>query len=162
MATYTISKLRQSFIETHFLEWSLNKPGDFIPDKSLFENLCHPAELHYLAYIYNWDDGSLVLEWILESKLCTKSTANFLFWRAGPDYYLKCDLDDFNTCDSYNLDGFRVIRNVMEKYRLNNFSEYEIEFDPAGEIESILTKEPRWEIPEDMYSFIPGVNVELE
>jgi hypothetical protein len=60
-------------------QWSFLQPDGYLPDKALFNQLAHPAELYYLASIYNWDDGATVLGWVLDSALCTRSTANLLF-----------------------------------------------------------------------------------
>src|ERR1700761_8698510 len=58
---YVVSHARQEFIRTHFFQWSFGQPESYVPDKALFLSLAHPADLHYLANIYNWDDGELVL-----------------------------------------------------------------------------------------------------
>lgn len=158
---YLIPKSRASFITTNFFQFSFDKPDDFLPSKDLFLQLTHPAELHYLAAIYNWDDGHTVLEWILDSPLCTRSTANLLFWRSAPDYYLKCDLGDESTCESYNFAGYAVVRKVVQKYQTNSFSDYQIAFDPSEEIEEIMTENPRWNIPEGVYDRIDGVEIQL-
>lgn len=123
--------------------------------------LTHPADLHYLASIYNWDDGHTVLEWILDSPLCARSTANLLFWRSAPDYYLKFNLDDDTSCESYNYSGFAVIKKIVKKYQTNSFSDYQIAFDPNDEIEEIITENPRWKIPSGVYDKINGVEIQL-
>ena len=157
--SYVVSQARREFIRAHFFEWSFGQPESYVPDRALFLTLAHPAELHYLASIYNWDDGDLVLDWILESELCTRATANLLFWRAAPDWYLRCDLDNESTCPSYNLAGFRVLRKVLQKYQANSFSAYAIKFDPKGEIEEVCEKNPMWDFPPGVYDVIEGIDV---
>lgn len=159
MTDHTISLSRCALIMEHFVGWSFGQPDDFQPDKRLFEQLDHPADLHYLADLYNWDDGALVLGWILDSEHCTRSTANLLFWRAAPDYYTKFDLADDSACPSYNEDGFYVIRKVLEKYRTGSFCPYQIEYDPAGDIEERIEENPKWEYPQGVYHRIEGVIV---
>ncbi|OZY86970.1 hypothetical protein CBP51_08255 [Cellvibrio mixtus] len=159
MAKFRVSFWRKWFIKRHFFQWSLYKPEGFMPNKKLFLKLKHPAELHYLSEIYNWDDGSTVLEWVLESNLCSKATANLLFWRAAPDWYLKFDPNDLESCPVINRDGFRVIQKVLKKYKDNNFSEFQIEFDPAKEIEEITSKDRKWEVPNEMYEKLSGLKV---
>jgi hypothetical protein len=156
---YVVNRPRREFILTHFFEWSFGQSESFVPDKALFLTLAHPAELHFLANIYNWDDGELVLNWILESDLCTRATANLLFWRAAPDWYLRCDLGDESTCPNYNLAGFRVLRKVLEKYRDNSFSAYAIRLDPKDEIEEVCETNPKWDFPPGVYDVIDGVEV---
>ncbi len=162
MSTYVLERAKCEFIETHFFQWSLSKPTGFLPDWSRFLELTHPAELFYLASIYNWDDGEVVLEWVLESDLCTRSTANLLFWRAAPDWYLRCDIEDETTCPGFNLAGFKVIRKIMQKYRDESFSPFSIQFGPKGEIETICEKTPRWTFPPGVYDIIEGVEVLME
>jgi hypothetical protein len=157
--SYVVSPARAEFIRAHFFEWSSGRAEDYVPDRALFLTLAHPAELHYLASIYNWDDGELVLGWVLESELCTRATANLIFWRAAPDWYLRCDLEDESTCPAYNLAGFRVLRRVLQKYRANSFSAYPIRFDPKNEIEEVCEKKPLWTFPPGVYDVIDGVDV---
>ena len=159
MPKHIVSAETCHFIHKYFFEWSSNKPDNHLPDKKRFLALQHPAELHYLAHIYNWDDGSTVLEWLLDSEHCTRSTANLLFWRAAPDWYLRCDLDDENSCPSFNLDGFKIIRKVVQKYEDNSFSKYQIGFNPESEIETISEKNPKWSFPSGVYDVIDGIDI---
>lgn len=155
---YKIKIDRINFIRDNFFQWSFHKPDDFIPDKILFNKLTHPAELHYLADIYNWDDSEVVLEWILDSPMCSRSTANLLFWRARPDFYLKYDIYQDNW-KSLDYGGLSVIKKVLEKYKNSNFSDFEIEFDPKDELEEITEKNPQWAFPNAIYDKIEGVKV---
>jgi hypothetical protein len=157
-STYIIEGKQKGLIRKNFFQWSLRKPDNYVPDKKLFNQLTHPAELHYLADIYNWDDGVLVLKWILDSALCSRSTANLLFWRSAPDYYLQFDLSG-DECPSHNMTGFFVIKKILEKYENNNFCDVKIQFSPTKEIEKILTKEQKWKIPSGMYDKIRGIKV---
>ncbi len=69
-------------IEKNFFEFSFNDEyEDIIPDKNIFDSLTS-AEQYYLASIYNWDDGVIVLKWIIESPICDKGTAMKIFWMA--------------------------------------------------------------------------------
>lgn len=89
MPQYVIHKDRATFIHNNFFEFSFNEESndEIEPDRQKFEQLVHPAELHYLASIYNWDDGNTVPLWIVESPLCSKATAILVFWLTTPDYY---------------------------------------------------------------------------
>lgn len=162
MNTYVVTNEKRKFIERNFFEWSFKKSEDFLPEKALFQKLDHPAELHYLAGIYNWDDGPVVLEWLLDSPLCTRATANLIFWRAAPDWYLRCDIDDELSCPDFNRDAFKVIRKIVQKYKDCAFSSYEIEFDPTNEIEEVIEKNPRWSFPKGVYDTIKGIKVLVE
>lgn len=161
-ATYRITSSRRQYIESHFFEWSFGKPDNFLHDKKDFENLQHPAELHYLAAIYNWDDEAMVLKWILESPHCSRATANLLFWRSLPSYFEKSDFSDPSTCPSYCEAGFALIPAVLERYRRNDFTAVEIAFDPDDEIEDVEVESGTWEVPEGVYDIIQGLEVEVE
>ena len=156
MIKYNISISQASYIQKNFIGWSFDKPNDYIPDKKIFSQLNHSAELHYLANLYNWDDGSIVLEWLLDSPLCTRSTANLLFWRAAPDWYLRFSIHDLEACPKFNRDGFIILRKIINKYERNDFSKYQIEFDPTDEIEEIMNTEPKWIYPSGVYDKIEG------
>ena len=161
MSAYIISKDRASFVEKHFFEWSFNLPEDSLPDKELFLKLTHPAELHLLAYIYNWDDGPVVLEWILDSPLCTKATANLIFWRSAPDYYLRFDLEGDPKARPSEAAVLSLLRKIVRRHENNSFHELEIDFDPTEELEDIDTEEPKWTIPGAVYDRIHGVEIQL-
>jgi hypothetical protein len=161
MENFLVTKLHQQFIKEHFFEWSF-KGADASPSKALFEELDHPVLLHFLADIYNWDDGSIILEWILDSPLCSRSTANLLFWRASPDFYLSYDIYNLESCPDYNRDPFRVLSKIVEKYNSGQFSDINIELDPSTEIEEISETNPKWTFPKGTYDHIHGINMIVE
>jgi hypothetical protein len=162
MSAYTISKDRASFVEEHFFQWSFDDdmPDDAGPDKSLFLQLDHPAELHYLAAIYNWDDGPIVLDWILDSPLCSRATANLIFWRSAPDYYLRYDLNDLDSCPGHDREVLSLLSNFVRRYAGGSFHEIDIDFDPEAETEEITTQEPKWEFPAGVYDRIHGLKIQ--
>lgn len=61
-------------------------------------------ELHFMADIYNYDDGTFLLEQIVDSTNCAIETAQMIYWLCAPDYYY----DEFGGpeyCDvEYNKD----------------------------------------------------------
>lgn len=161
MNRYIVKANRIKFIEKNFFQWSFDKPDDYVPNKEAFNRLNHPAELHYLASIYNWDDGPIVLEWIIDSPLCTKATANLIFWRAQPDFYTGFELNAINPKDGYDedYDMLRILRKIIEKNQKNDFSPFNIEFDPYNELEDLKEKSPKWAVPKALYEKIEGVKV---
>ena len=163
MDEYILTEDRSKFILDNFFEWSFNKDDDYVPDKEKFKELTHPCELHYLADIHNWDDGSLILEWILESELCSRSTANLLFWKSSPVDHLDYELTlDEGEVSYIYLDGIRVIRNVMNRYKNNNFSEINIEYDPKSNLQDMESDDPKWAVPEGLYDVISGTKLIIE
>lgn len=161
MATYKISRRRARFIEAKFFQWSLYKPDDTPPDAEAFSKLSHPAELHYLASIYNWDDGPKVLEWVVDSPMCSRSTANLIFWRSAPDYYLKFDLDTAEGSYPSEREVVSLLRKIVLKYREGSFSDLQIDFDPESEIEDIMTEDPKWNYPDGVYDSIEGITIKM-
>ena len=156
---HRISQSRAEYIKKNFFEWSFNKQDDFIPNKSKFELLNHPAELHYLVNIYNWDDGISILEWVLESPFCSKATTNLLFWRSAPDYYLKYCLENLSDCPDYDREVLILIKKCIEKHNNNNFSKIDISYDPKYDAEEITTINKQWEIPKFFYEKSNGISI---
>lgn len=162
MNSYLITKERSDFIHEKFFEWSFDKPEDYLPSKKDFDKMTHPAELHLLAYIYNWDDDSVVLEWILDSPLCSRSTANLIFWKSLPSYFEESDFNDPTTCPRYCENGFSLIPKVLKRYEANDFSPIDIEFDPDEEIEEVDVSSGKWTVPPGVYDVIRGLTVNCE
>jgi hypothetical protein len=81
---HAISQERVDFLEANFFQLSLEERE---PDRALFDTITDPIELHYLAHIYNWDDGPKVLGWIADSTYCDRGTAAMIFWRSQPDFH---------------------------------------------------------------------------
>lgn len=162
MKTYLIPNDKLKLIEDSFFEWSFGKPENFIPDQVLFDTFEHPAELHFLADVYNWDDGHVVLEWILKSPLCSRATVNLLFWRSLPSYFEKSNFEDLSTCPSNCELGFTLIKIILDKYKHNHFSKIEIEYDPAEELEEVKNNNKFWSVPKGTYNRIEGIKVVTE
>jgi hypothetical protein len=164
MGDYILTLSRADFIHKHFLEWSFGRPLDQLPDRDKFEMLTHPAELHYLAYIYNWDDGPVVMEWIVDSPLCSKATANLIFWLVRPDYYTRYDLNAVNETDDYDddLEVLRVLRKILEKHKKDDFHGCQIAFDPEDELEELMERRPKWTVPPALYEKLEGDEMMVE
>ena len=143
-----ISNERKKFIETSFFEFSFDKPDDYLPSFESFEDL-NSIEQFYLASIYNWDDGTEVLNWIIESPKCDKGTASLLFWRSEPDYYF---LEDEDTISDWALNGYRLIKLILSKFENNEFNRSEIMYDPNDEFyfERYENDIPDWKLPRDL------------
>jgi hypothetical protein len=162
VSTYFISPKMQGFIESNFFEWSFEESDNFLPSKDDFLKITHPAELHFLAYIYNWDDDAIVLKWILESPLCSRATANLIFWRCLPSYFEQADFCDPTTCQNYCEAGFLLIPLVLSRYKEANFSSSDITFDPSSEKEPVSVKSGKWEVPAGVYDVINGIDIEVQ
>ena len=161
MPTHVLTPTRRAFLDDHFFQWSSGKPRGFRPDRRVLDSLTEPAELHYIAFNYNWDDDVEVLLWILDSPHCSRATANLLFWRALPSYFEDCDFDDPATCPDYCQPGFAVVKRVLEKYATNDFAAMDIAFDPTGETESVRKVNPHWIVPDGVHDRIAGTAIVL-
>jgi hypothetical protein len=159
---YTITAGRREFIESRFFQWWLHQPEDYYPSRTDFLELQHPAELHYLAHIYNWDNDATVLKWVLESPHCSRATANLIFWRSLPSYFEESDFSEPSTCPPYCEAGFALIPMVLQRYRKGDFSRIEIAFDPEPEMEDIDDEPAHWEVPEGVFDEIQGLEIRVE
>ncbi|SIS39777.1 protein of unknown function [Chryseobacterium joostei] len=75
-----LTEEKKLFIDDNFYEGL----DDNELDRTKFEMLTEPEELHYLADKHNWDNGVKVLQWIVESNICSEATALQIFWLAQP------------------------------------------------------------------------------
>ncbi|MBO2011415.1 DUF4274 domain-containing protein [Hymenobacter negativus] len=73
---HAISQERANFLEANFFQFSFEERE---PDRTLFDTITSPTELHYMAHIYNWDDGPEVLGWIIDSPYCDRGTSAMIF-----------------------------------------------------------------------------------
>jgi len=122
---------RVKFIQKHFFEFSFNEDNEeeAVPDFEKFKTLSS-AEQYHLAKIYNWDDGTQVLKWIVESSNCDKGTATRIFWMAEPDYYF--DFTD-ETIDEFEKDVYDLLKIIIERFKKDNFKSSKFGFIPAKE-----------------------------
>ena len=141
-------------IKNHFIEFSFDEEEDVLPDFDKFKSL-NSAEQYYLAENYNWDDGVIVLKWIVESSKCDKGTACMIFWRAEPDYYFDFTADNV---DEYERDVWELLQLMLAKFKANSFSRSRFEFIPAKE--GYRTDWPTaldiWELPKELKDGVQG------
>ncbi|MGM1056741.1 MAG: DUF4274 domain-containing protein [Bacteroidota bacterium] len=145
-------------IKKNFIEFSFDEDDDsdedIIPDFKKFKSL-NSAEQYYLADLYNWDDGPVVLHWIVDSPKCDKGTACIIFWRAEPDYYFDYTAD---TIDEYEKGIWDLLQKIIIRFKADNFAQSKYEFIPVKE--GYKTNWPTavdiWEIPSDLKNGIKG------
>jgi hypothetical protein len=158
MCIYTLSQGQIDFIEENFFEFSFDNE-DELPDKSLFDQLSHPAELFYLAHTYNWDDGIDVLQWVVDSPLCSVATASLIFWRSQPDYYRRYNLSGDTSVALNDDEVLSLLHSIIKKYENNSFSSIALAFDPAPELESLTAKDPKWDVPNALFKKLDGLEL---
>jgi len=158
MSIYTLSQDQIDFIEQNFFEFSFDNE-DELPDKTLFDQLSHPAELFYLAHIYNWDDGTDVLQWVVDSALCSMATASLIFWRSQPDYYRRYTLAGDSSVALNDGEVLSLLHSIIQKFENNDFCPIAIAFDPEPELESLTAKDPKWEVPEALFNKLEGIEI---
>ena len=140
-----ISQKRAAFLEANFFEFSFKEQ---VPNRELFDSLTSPTELHYLAHIYNWDDGPEVLGWIINSDYCDRGTAAMVFWRSQPDFYT-----EYNQESEMSLqDGvLPLLQQIMQNWERGFYQRERIAYnrseDPSAE--KLYENNPRrkWRIP---------------
>lgn len=157
MLIYTLTQKQVDFIEENFFEYSFK--ADKSPSKELFNKLSHPGELFYLVHIYNWDDGTEVLQWIIDSPLCSRATANLIFWRSQPDYYRRYSLSGDPAAGLSDNEVLSLLHRIVLKHQRDDFCAIEIMFDPESELESLTTKNPKWDVPEVLFDKLEGLEI---
>ena len=145
-------------IKKNFFEFSFNDDIDnyeeTVPDYEKFTSL-NSAEQYYLADIYNWDDGPIVLQWIIDSPKCDKGTACLIFWKAEPDYYYDFTAD---TIDEYEKDVWSLLQSIVKRFKANDFTKSQFKFVPTeeGYKTDWPTKFDIWKIPTELKIGIKG------
>jgi len=167
MKNYRIPRIRKKFLLEKFKEFSfvVGGNGDDLPaDKEAFESIDDPAEIHFIVENYNWDDGPSVLNWIVNSPLCTKASALIIFWSSAPDYYMEFEkgsvLKQFDDkVDEYNTEVFRLLENVVERVEKDNFHELDIYFDSKLWVCKLLVDNPKWFINEELFNKTGSIRI---
>ena len=158
MSIYKLSQDKIDFIEEHFFEFSFDNE-DELPDKKFFAQLSHPAELFYLAHIYNWDDGIEILQWVIDSPLCSEATANLIFWRSQPDYYRRYTLSGDSSVALNDGEVLSLLHSIIQKHQNNDFSAIKIAFNPEPELEPLTAQNPKWDVPEALFNKLEGLEI---
>lgn len=123
---YYITKAKSEFIKTALYECSVKGTK---PNLSDFDKLSSAPELHYLADLYNWDDGVEVLNWIIESPFCDLGTAKLIFWEADPIYYTRyATLEEAGL----DLDTLALLFKIIHYYNSGKFKKAIIKYNPAS------------------------------
>lgn len=142
---HSISQKRADFLEENFFELSSH---DREPDRALFDSITDPAELHYLADIYNWDDGAEVLGWIVDSPYCDRGTAALVFWRSQPDFYTEYALESEMSLPDGVLPLLqRIMLNWEQGFYARKQIAYNRSEDPAAEKDYGNNPRRKWQIP---------------
>ena len=107
---HAISPERANFLEENFTGFGFT---DGHPDQVLFDTLTDPVELHYLAHIYNWDDGAEALSWIINRPYCDKGTAALIFWRSQPEYFTQFTSESE---ENWATEVYLLLRNIIRNW----------------------------------------------
>ena len=132
-----LSKQRTDLLKNAFFEFSFveideeNYDGEYEdedvdPDREIFDSITDPAELHYIADIYNWDDGTILLNWIVDSPICDEATAKMIFWRAQPQDYTAMKIDE----NHWAFEDYQLLRKIILNFENGKYQAGKIEYDP--------------------------------
>ncbi|GAA3994257.1 hypothetical protein GCM10022408_00680 [Hymenobacter fastidiosus] len=146
---------RTRFIVDNFFEQSFQGKE---PGKSQFDKLNSSTELHYLASIYNWDDGTALLEWVVNHSKCDRATALMIFWRSEPDFYTRFNSE--SEAD-FEADVFRLVRLIVSNFEANKYKKASLEYNPAKEGYDVDYVDPKekWSIPNNLKISVKGSQV---
>lgn len=134
---------REKYIKENFFELSFEEKR---PDFEKFKSL-NSAEMHYLVEIFNWDDGTEILNWIIDSDKCDSGTALMIFWRSSPDYYLGKD-----RIEEYDNDIFKLLEKIIQRFKLKNFKKSNIKYNLAEDFDTeyYISEIEKWSLPQEM------------
>ena len=144
---------RVELIREHFFEFSFKddeSDENPIPDFEIFKSLS-AGEQYLLASEYNWDDGVIVLDWIIDSPKCDMGTAIMIFWMAEPDYYFDYTID---SVDEWAKDVWELLQKIITKMRNEEFVESKFEFNPSKN-----GYQTKWESAKGIWT-LPSVLIE--
>lgn len=153
-----ITPKRVKLIREHFFEFTFDgdeSEEDSIPDFETFQTLSS-AEQYYLASTYNWDDGTIVLDWIIGSPKCDKGTAVMIFWMAEPDYYFDYTEE---TVEEWAKDVWLLLQKILIKIKKDEFKRSKYAFNPRsnGYQTKWESAKGKWELPDDLIKGTKGV-----
>lgn len=153
-----ISDQQIEFINAHFHE---GISGTEL-EKSKFQELNTSEELHYLSTYWNWDNGVKVLQWIIESPLCSEATALGIFWLTQPHDF-QCYKLDMVLEDTIKNDILNLIKIILKNYTNNFYQKTTINFDPESYCENEFSI-PDWiyekTIGEESYIYYEEEDIE--
>lgn len=150
-----VSSNTTEFIRNNFFEQSF---ADRKPSFEKFKELTTAAQLHYLADIYNWDDGIEVLNWVVDSPLLDFGTAMLIFWRAEPVHYTI-----YSTVEDADYDGevLSLLLKIIDRFKSGKFNSSRIKYDPIADhydVNEILL-DAKWIVPSKFKKATPGRRV---
>ena len=148
---------RVKLIRKHFFEFSFDSENDedFIPDFEKFKQLSS-AEQYYLASFYNWDDGTTVLNWIIDSPKCDKGTATMIFWMDEQDYFFDFTLE---TVEEWARDVWKLLQKIISKMNNGEFKSSKFGFSPIknGYRTDWPSATGLWELPGELTKGTSGI-----
>ena len=125
---HKIMMIKKNFIEFSFNE-NNNNESEITPNYEKFKTL-NSAEQYFLADNYNWDDGTIVLDWIIDSPKCDKGTAALIFWKAEPDFYFQYTSESI---EEYEKPVWDLLQKILKRFKANGFKRNKLKFDPIAE-----------------------------
>lgn len=153
-----IKPRRVNFIRDNFFKFSFedeDSEDEVIPDFNASKTL-NSAEQYFLASQYNWDNGTIVLDWIIDSPICDKGTATLIFWTAEPDYYF-----DYNeeTIDEWARDVWKLLQKIISKMNKGDFTKSIYGFNPSrnGYETEWESAKGIWLLPNDLKKGVKGI-----
>lgn len=153
-----ITPSRVKLIRNHFFEFSFDdneSEEEIIPDFEIFKTLSS-AEQYYLASIYNWDDGTIVLDWIIDSPRCDRGTAIMIFWMAEPDYYFDYTQENI---DDWAKDVWLLLQKILTKIKNEKFKRSRYGFNPSknGYQTKWESAKGIWDLPNELIKGTKGI-----
>jgi Domain of unknown function (DUF4274) len=90
-----------------------------------------PDDWHFVGTKLNWDSSMDVIQWILDQKDCDKATAQFMFWAASADYYLRFpDREALMASEPFNVGGFDFAKKLADRWNARYYTRSSIAYAP--------------------------------
>ncbi|HEY0628145.1 MAG TPA: DUF4274 domain-containing protein [Sphingomicrobium sp.] len=117
-----------------------------------------PRTWHQVALTWNWDDGTEVLDWILDQPACDAGTALALYLSSEADWYA----DQFESMEQMNAEGHwgladaQFAARICERWAAGHFQTYN--YHPGNphlldrtrywhEVPNAISSKALWEVP---------------
>ena len=87
-----------------------------------------PRTWHQVALTWNWDNGTELLDWILDQPQCDRGTAIAIYLAGEPDFYADefASLDEIRAANHFGLEVAQFLARICERWAEGRFPDYEL------------------------------------
>lgn len=127
-----------------------------------------PELWHAVADDWNWDNGLWILEWIIRQPDCERATAQLIFWRAEPEWFLPFGgKEDWESRVNNSRELYELVKVIVDRWNSGSYTRSILEFlgspNPILAMESYRKAEAScdpnllpWQLLESIGEATPG------